>query len=872
LIARASVPVLSSTNNHIFTALICQGGAEFGKENYCEPGGSRGGRLWSKALRIKMATWRSLEEEELQNETTVSCFRMWYSMSAERAPGHWVKVYYAGMFAAKTLGYETLEAFAIGKQIRKRNERLSSDATTSLDMAFNSLRDRAIATDSSRIGVKIRKFCTFMMHVQVCRRIFTMAFSLFGKEFATTENMCRIFQDCETAEAILFIVNEEWVKGGKQRNMRVRSSTVANTRASVYDVIRNASTAGVAGVENTGEESGSEEGSKEEESEDEEGEGESQDETKKKRKVRVPSKISVSKRRKTCIDQTSMGPAVEKGEEEPVIARLDPSVLYNGKTDQYMVFEKMSPGRTGRSGEDFLPENGKGVKECVLVELGKGQMAYLVADAHSTFHGQVSGMKAANLIKTCELNRISYRKLYNNHSHVSGSGSGMTDFISVLHGATAEYEEIFGGVRIDVKGVVMILLGLKEKGSSSISSSGEDQRGTMHVNCGYGAQAYDHITPAADRDTVLVQPEMINNNEDCAPIYEAVGDVLDCLTDAADTYCQDQGLKPMYDGLRHEKFGKELANKCLARRSRFDAFTVALSVVGTEEEVARSNAGEEAGKDAEYKVKRHTDGPNDYSRGYNYTGVWSAHVLIDGTIYRLVIIAYTRKSVGVFVEKEFGYAGEAERALQKYDKDILRGETYENSIFPVLEKEAGWCGTPNLVRETERETQRALLLLLLRVLMVKMVGRRRISPMGWMLYRRCVPSMLRVLSSCTLPLGTGTLSTRVLFIYFMSWLLNTICVGPGKCSCCTSSCSRIRRSNSTLFAGDGSRRVPPTKTEGMLRCCRPIIWSKGTTMIALVLGCRQLAVVFFQGVLPLQLRGQPGSSWRLLWRGWTKLW
>jgi hypothetical protein len=714
------------THKHIFTPQIC----------------------WCHTMVETLGgTTANGEKRGVPVETTGGCFRMWYSASAKERPSFWVKVYYAGMFAAMSLHYPSLEAFAIGNKNSKKNEKLEIEVARDLKKAFDLFRKGAIERDTSRSGIKIVKYSTFVKHVHLCRTIFTRSFHHFGKKAATAVNMCRVFKDCRTEQAIHSIVDKDWPKkaskvfgvgrkvdlqeetfeGEKEYNMRVRTSVEKETAGKIdgsTDAIRNVSTA-VARVAVASEE-GSDEVT-EDESEDEEGQEDSQDEgpgdgvfaalyggedsksdgeyqppfdetlrtlhKNFKNTPRPKTKTKVKLARRTRNRQKIDVPMVpgEDGEKEPLIApldRLDASVLYNGETDQYMVFERMSPGCTGGSGEDFLPENGKGVKECVLVELGKGQMAYLVADAHSTYHGQVSREKATKVIDTCELNHISYRKLYNNHSHVSHSGSGMTDFISVLHGKTYEYEDIFGDVRIDAKGLVMILLGLKEKGSMSISCSSSsstttnEERGTMHVNCGFGAQAYDHYVAAAERDTVLTQPEMINNNEDCRPIYEAVGDVLDCLTDAADSYCQYQGQKPMYDGFRHERFGKKLADKCKARRSRFDAFTVALSVVGTEEEVAGSNAGE-GGKDAEYKVKRHTDGPNDFARGYNYTGVWSAHVIIDGKIYRLVIIAYTRRSVGVLVAKELGYAGKVERALEKYDNEVLNGEKYKNfSLFP----------------------------------------------------------------------------------------------------------------------------------------------------------------------------------------------
>jgi hypothetical protein len=53
-----------------------------------------------------------------------------------------------------------------------------------------------------------------------------------------------------------------------------------------------------------------------------------------------------------------------------------------------------------------------------------------------------------------------------------------------------------------------------------------------------------------------------------------------------------------------------------------------------------------------HTIGRHKDGPNDHRRGYKWTAVFGCLVVVDGKIYRLAIIAYTRNKVGAAVETE----------------------------------------------------------------------------------------------------------------------------------------------------------------------------------------------------------------------------
>jgi hypothetical protein len=132
-------------------------------------------------------------------------------------------------------------------------------------------------------------------------------------------------------------------------------------------------------------------------------------------------------------------------------------------------------------------------------------------------------------------------------------------------------------------------------------------------------------------------------------VYEAVGDLADRATKFMNVFCETTTRGKNYPcETRYNMYGARVARVMGAKHSPFEAFTVGVTRVGHFDENGS------VVDDKKNTLRRHTDGPNDSRKGYDITVVyWVLLVDENKVIWRLVVIFYTRKSVGDAMERNF---------------------------------------------------------------------------------------------------------------------------------------------------------------------------------------------------------------------------
>ena len=331
--------------------------------------------------------------------------------------------------------------------------------------------------------------------------------------------------------------------------------------------------------------------------------------------------------------------------------------LFNESTEQHLCFEQPRDGCRGTDGPSVFEVIKTGQDDTTVLrdrevlaachDIAVGSMhMYMFNESSHVQHMELTSEESELLAETCRDSDVAY------HYYPRKGMSNDSDFIKVSQKDSDEWHEVMEDLQLNAPQIVECMLELDKNGDKSVVADSDDKRKSLHFDGGFACQAWNHQESPEEAETTASFPVLIHEPRPDRPkeyglLYHHVGDVLDRLQDYVDRRGQENGNRPMADDFRTEKAGKKLREACGAERSRFEAFTVGITIMGTVEEYQKSQSF-----DKKHKIGRHRDGPNDNRRGYQWTAVFGVLLVVNGIIYRLAIIAYTRKSVGDAIEKE----------------------------------------------------------------------------------------------------------------------------------------------------------------------------------------------------------------------------
>ena len=304
---------------------------------------------------------------------------------------------------------------------------------------------------------------------------------------------------------------------------------------------------------------------------------------------------------------------------------------------------------------------------------------YMFNKSAGIYHEEQDKLTDRQLMEICFEQGIGYTR------HPRTRASVHSNFFKVAPYGTPELEEHLKDFDLDVPLLFRSMFELQDKGDESVVPKGEDKRNTFHFDGGHGVQPYNHTAQPEDTDITASFPMFVNEpREDKPPqyrvLYELVGPVLDVCQDFTDKWGCENGQQPMGDPFRTEKAGAVLREKCGAKRSRFEAFTIGITKLGPIAEYDKDN---QTFPNKEHTVGRHLDGKNGVRPGYQWTCVFGLIVVYKEVVYRLAIIAYTRQPVGDCLENDGTLGAFADGLKQWFD---LRQELWDFDFSEVAEE------------------------------------------------------------------------------------------------------------------------------------------------------------------------------------------
>lgn len=290
-------------------------------------------------------------------------------------------------------------------------------------------------------------------------------------------------------------------------------------------------------------------------------------------------------------------------------------------------------------------------------------------------------------------------------------------FIKVLHHDSEKFKSLNKDLHLDAPGIVDRILMLH--GEKSIDESGKMaridlddlgvKRGAQAFHMGYGNQNFDSNTPAELVQSRATFPQMIhlwkNDNPSGIPgiykwLYESIGELGDVMQDFVDRDCAptDERDLPVRDRTyfndpaRTAIAGCTFRNITGGRRLRFEAATISVTCLGPRRKFKKK-----------HMLKRHQDGPNDQRDGYDLTVIYYLVFELDGIVYRLAVIFYSRSSVGDAMFRDREWMEPAMDMLNDYEHE-LPFSNYNDITWDVLSDEKamtyGTCTDEMLVRRT----------------------------------------------------------------------------------------------------------------------------------------------------------------------------
>ena len=189
-----------------------------------------------------------------------------------------------------------------------------------------------------------------------------------------------------------------------------------------------------------------------------------------------------------------------------------------------------------------------------------------------------------------------------------------------------------------------------------------EDRGTTQADFGVANHAFETQTEAASANFVNPRPKLIHNDsQEVKDLQAELGSIIDGLL----VYLRMVlGIEQFNDLMRSSVFGRMFSDAVKCSILGIEAVTVALTHLCSIEEF--NLLREDKNIKLRQKLNRHVDGPNDWRPGYDWTVIWSKMFEMDGQLYRLTVIAYSRKSVGDWMDKEYQAIDTVLDVLKRY--------------------------------------------------------------------------------------------------------------------------------------------------------------------------------------------------------------
>ena len=320
---------------------------------------------------------------------------------------------------------------------------------------------------------------------------------------------------------------------------------------------------------------------------------------------------------------------------------------------------------TGSKGEDWEADlKGGSIQRLHIVEVSPAGF-YSFTKSNAVYHQEVDRSRVDDIIKRAkEVHRVG-------SSTLVGTGSDLGNpFINVAHHDSPVFQELSKELRFDPAEIVRIVKNMQATGHKRLGKHDHEagyDRGALHFNFGYGNRNFDNNLNPAMWHTCATFPEFINYwedtkgnvDEEIRSLWLSIGSVADVLTDFMDLHCVVEGGRGHFDDEARTEFaGVKFRNAIGASRSRYESATVAVTELGTVDKV-----------DKKHTLKRHTDGPNDSRPGYDITCVFWCIVEVDGLVYRVTVILYSRRAAGNALDNEQQFMAPALTELLRY-KDL----------------------------------------------------------------------------------------------------------------------------------------------------------------------------------------------------------
>ncbi|KAL3920882.1 MAG: hypothetical protein SGILL_003036 [Bacillariaceae sp.] len=216
-----------------------------------------------------------------------------------------------------------------------------------------------------------------------------------------------------------------------------------------------------------------------------------------------------------------------------------------------------------------------------------------------------------------------------------------------------------------------------------------NERGLPQAHIGF---AGTHSTERTDKSqvnhegTVLPIPNLVNEKDD--ELYRKVGPVAELVFKFMKKYCRNSDGSPLMSDPQVNAECRPFSDK-MGVDCNFMAATVALQPVAlltkeetgrTKMEYGRKSACDMDTDEYEYwmRLKRHLDGKNSRKKGYHMSGIFWAFIVMNGIVFRLTFIFYSRKSITDLVEKKFEYVHPVTREIMERINQENGGKSYES--------------------------------------------------------------------------------------------------------------------------------------------------------------------------------------------------
>ena len=292
-------------------------------------------------------------------------------------------------------------------------------------------------------------------------------------------------------------------------------------------------------------------------------------------------------------------------------------------------------------------------------------------------------------------------------SHLPSHKGQHQPFVYLAEG-DKRFAEIFDGLEkeLDIIGIVQMFLDMDEE---SICPGGDCEsrdglvknkvrmqkntgRGVNQFHIGFGnARTTKGTGPSQieHEGTLLPLPNMIHDKEDGT--YKKFGPVAKRVYRFMREYCSSEDGLPVMNDQNVNDVVKPFNEKMDAEECAFMAATASWQQVGKMVNLPDGSEKIDFGEEHDdntgqttfnlwEKLFRHTDGKNSRKKGYNFSGVYWMLIVVNGIVYRLTFIFYSRSSITDWIDKEFGYA-----------------KTIASKVLEVLKKKNGgklydeWC-------------------------------------------------------------------------------------------------------------------------------------------------------------------------------------